>query len=122
MTTGISMLKILIIEDDPDIRGTLKEVLELEDMEVLLACDGQQGLEQLRADSGIELVLLDLMMPVMNGWEFLEKKKMNAEWSKIPVIAVSAAGVKPTEVPVQAFIKKPLDLTVLIDTIYKLSK
>ena len=115
------MKKILVIEDDADIRGTLKEVLELENLEVLLASDGKQGLDQLAADSHIDLILLDLMMPVMNGWEFLENKKRNSEWSKIPVIAISAAGVKPDEVPVQAFIKKPLDLTVLLDTIRRLS-
>lgn len=116
----MSSKKILVIEDDDDIRVSLREILELEKMNVILAGNGQQGLEQLGAHSDVQVVLLDMMMPVMDGWEFLEKMKSNPLWSKIPVIAISAAGLNPSSVNAEFFLKKPLDLEVLLGTIQRL--
>lgn len=112
--------KILVIEDDDDIRISLREILELEKLNVVLAANGQQGLDQLGAHSDVRVVLLDMMMPVMDGWEFLKRMKSNQQWSSIPVIAISAAGLNPSTVSAEFFLKKPLDLEVLLDTIQRL--
>lgn len=114
--------KILIVEDDADIRHALKDLLEMEGMSVVLAADGREGLQQLEVGHPIDVILLDLMMPVMSGWEFIEHLKKHATWNRIPVIAISAAGSRVGQVNADAFIKKPLDLGQLLDTIRDLSE
>ena len=64
-----------------------------------------------------QVILLDMMMPVMDGWEFLKRMRVNELWSSIPVIAISAAGLRASSVPADVFLKKPVDLNVLLDTI-----
>src|SRR6266446_9079911 len=73
---------ILIVEDDADVRGALSAVLEGEGYRVVEAAHGQEALQHLRADArGFCMILLDLWMPVMNGWEF------RAEQLKDPTLA-----------------------------------
>jgi CheY-like chemotaxis protein len=112
--------KILLIEDDADIRNSLQEILEFEKMEVVVADNGQKGLQLLGSHSDFNVILLDMMMPVMDGWEFLEKVKANPKWSAIPVIAISAARMQAAPVEEVFFLKKPLDLDMLLDTIQRL--
>lgn len=112
--------KILIIEDDSDIRMSLRQILELEEMNAIVADNGQQGLDQLNTHSDVQVVLLDMMMPIMDGWEFLKRMRSNEKWAHIPVIAISAAGLKASSVNANVFLKKPLDLDLLLDTIRRL--
>ena len=87
---------IMIVEDEPDMRDTLKDVLELYGYRVITAANGAEALEQLeeRRSAGRPcLILLDLMMPVMSGWELLERLRDGSrpELAEIPVVVVSAA-------------------------------
>ena len=84
---------IVVIEDDTDLRETLKDLLEMEGFRVVTASNGREGLRQIEQNGQPCLILLDLMMPVMNGWEFLEvlREGNTAELAKTPVAVVSAA-------------------------------
>lgn len=84
---------ILLIEDEPDLRETLKELLELVGFTVETAANGREGLHKLDSAGRPCLIMLDLMMPVMNGWQFLETLKNDPlhDRAGIPVVVVSAA-------------------------------
>lgn len=84
---------ILIIEDEPDLRETLKDLLEISGFKVMTASNGKEGLEHIRSTGFPCLILLDLMMPVMNGWQFLEELHVDTEpvLKKPSVVIVSAA-------------------------------
>jgi len=101
---------ILIVEDDPDIRDSLKEILQFEGYNPETASNGQEGVEKLRVMSNPCLILLDLMMPVMNGWQFLEYRALHSPLSSIPVVVVSAQTHQSKPAQVVAFLKKPLEL------------
>ena len=82
--------KILIIEDDESIQLFVKEFLELEGYEVLCASHGQAALDLLaNLNPTPRLILLDFMMPIMNGWEFMAAKRIDPRLKKIPVVALS---------------------------------
>lgn len=110
---------ILIVEDDESIRETLQAVLELEGHDVLTAENGQEGLNLLATHPKPCLILLDLMMPVMNGWEFAATIEKDAKLASIPVIIVSAYNDKATNIKSIASLKKPIDLRSLNETIKK---
>ena len=84
---------IVAIEDDADLRDTLKDLLEMEGFRVVTASNGQEGLRQIEQNGQPCLILLDLMMPVMNGWEFLEtlRREKVTPLAQTPVAVVSAA-------------------------------
>jgi len=83
---------IVVIEDDEDLRETLRELLEMEGFQVSTACNGLEGLRLIERSSRPCLILLDLMMPVMDGWEFLDTLRQNAaQLAQAPVAVVSAA-------------------------------
>jgi DNA-binding response OmpR family regulator len=107
--------RVLIIDDDSDIRDAVTEVLSLEGHEVFTAAEGEQGLvrcRQVRPD----LVLLDLMMPGMNGWDFLKSLRRDEELGRTRVVVVSALGRVP-ELPVSGFLPKPFGLDALISLV-----
>lgn len=83
---------IVVIEDDEDLRETLRDLLEMEGFQVSTACNGLEGLRLIERSSRPCLILLDLMMPVMDGWEFLDTLRQNAaQLAQTPVAVVSAA-------------------------------
>lgn len=110
----------MVVDDDNDIRVTLAELLELEGFDVLTASNGEEALKAIRASrtaKAIDLVLLDLMMPVMNGREFLTIHSADPELNRLPVILLSA-GTRPNDLPKGlTFLKKPLDAEVLLNVI-----
>ncbi len=110
------MAKILVIDDEKSIRNTLKDILEYENYEVLLAKDGNEGLEFLKKDT-YDLVLLDIKMPEMDGLEVLELIKK--DYSNLPIVMISGHGNIDTAVTALKngaydFIEKPLDLNRLL--------
>jgi DNA-binding response OmpR family regulator len=107
--------RVLIIDDDPDIRDAVTEVLTLDGHEVYSAAEGEQGLVRCRVVRP-DLVLLDLMMPGMNGWDFLKSLRRDEELSRIPVVVVSALGRVP-ELPVSGFLPKPFGLDALLSVV-----
>ncbi len=114
---------ILLIEDDADIRGMISQLLELEGYRVEVCSNGADALEVLRDSEAADkpgLILLDLMMPVMNGWQFRAEQARDPELEEIPVVVMSGDGrVTDRAPPVRAasFLKKPVDLDVLLETI-----
>ncbi len=109
---------ILIIEDDVSIRETLKAFLEYEGYSVSVAADGQQGLNLLAQSKKPDLILLDLMMPIMNGWQFLEAlAKSPKKTLTPPVLVLTAFTEKGQGLGAIAVIKKPIDLEFLLKNI-----
>jgi len=109
---SLRVARVLIIDDDSDIRDAVTEVLSFEGHEVFGAAEGEQGLvrcRQVRPD----LVLLDLMMPGMNGWDFLKALRREEAIAGIPVVVVSALGRVP-ELQVAGFLPKPFGLDALV--------
>jgi CheY-like chemotaxis protein len=84
---------ILIVEDDADLQEALSEALEGEGYRVRSARNGQEALEELALDEDQpNLILLDLVMPLMNGWKFLDERQRRANLSDIPVLVLSGFG------------------------------
>jgi CheY-like chemotaxis protein len=107
---------VLIIEDDTDIREGLSQILVDEGFHVLTAPNGLAGLEVLRQRVPA-LILLDLMMPVMNGWQFRQRQLSDPELARIPVVIISAdsGGRREAEnLGSEDFLQKPIELDVLL--------
>ena len=81
---------VLIVDDDPDIRDAVGECLRYEGYDVHSAADGQDALDRLEYGLRPDVILLDLMMPVLNGFDVLEALNSRPEWKSIPVVIVSA--------------------------------
>ena len=116
--SGSKCQSILIVEDDEGIRNALRLALELEGYQVFTASNGKEGLELLPKMPVPCLILLDLMMPVMNGWEFalaLEEKDMIL--ATIPVVVVTAFADQAKTIKAKGVIKKPVDLEVLFQMV-----
>jgi CheY-like chemotaxis protein len=117
MTENLSSNKcqcILIVEDEEDIRENLKMLLELEGYKVSTAVNGEDGMRVLRTMERPCLILLDLLMPVMNGMEFLKEKMQEDKIAQIPVCIVSGVAEKPDMKGASGFVKKPIDLEILL--------
>ena len=108
------MKTVLLVEDDSDLRSALGDFLSNEGYEVKTAANGSEALRSLEQEHP-GLVLLDLMMPVMNGWEFLERKRHSQELARLPVLVLSAVPGKPYVPGALACLKKPIDLQRLLD-------
>ncbi|HXM35834.1 MAG TPA: response regulator, partial [Pyrinomonadaceae bacterium] len=110
--------KVLIVDDDVRNIFALTSVLEGHDMEVLHAENGQQGIDLLRATPGIHAVLMDIMMPEMDGYEAIAAIRQLDEFKDLPIIALTAKAMKADrdrclEVGASDYISKPLDLDQL---------
>jgi CheY-like chemotaxis protein len=106
---------VFIVEDDLDTREMLARFLELEGFVVESAENGKMALERLGGGTEACVILLDLMMPVMDGWQFRQAQIQNQELAKIPVIVVSAAGRERIErIDADAYLSKPVDLEELL--------
>lgn len=110
---------LLVIEDDTNIRDVLKLSLQFEGYQVLTAENGKQGFEVLNQGIMPGLILLDLMMPIMNGWEFVGAIKEHKALKQIPIIIVSAYADRARSIDCHDFILKPLELTHLMQTVKK---
>jgi CheY-like chemotaxis protein len=111
--------EILIVDDDADIRETLCELLEAGGYRCAVAANGEAALVHLSGSSP-SLILLDLMMPVMDGFEFRQAQLDNESWRKIPVIVVSASGrSKQAALDMAAadYLEKPLDVALLFEKV-----
>jgi two-component system, chemotaxis family, chemotaxis protein CheY len=115
---------VLVVEDDRDIRESVVEVLQDAGYTVSAAADGREALKLIAAASPLpDLVLLDLMMPVMNGFQFRQEQLKCEELAAIPVLVVTAdanARVKAESLGVAGFIQKPLKIQPLLDQIERL--
>lgn len=108
---------VLIVDDDDGIRRSLARLLRLEGYATAEASNGMEALEYLRSHPAPRLILLDLMMPLMNGWQFSEAKQRDPALSKIPVAVISASREMPNaaaSIPAVAYLEKPFDLEDLL--------
>jgi CheY-like chemotaxis protein len=106
---------VFIVEDDTDTREMLAKFLELEGFRVAVAANGKQALDSLRQGTPASVILLDLMMPVMDGWEFRKRQVEDPELRDIPTIVVSAAGRdRLAQVSADAYLSKPVDMDELL--------
>ena len=113
------MPSILVIDDDPDILEALSEILESEGFGIHQARNGLEALELLEPLHP-DLILLDLMMPVMDGWEFAERIRGRPDWAQIPVIVLSAdrnVGDKARKLGAVGYLAKPFELSELLSLV-----
>jgi CheY-like chemotaxis protein len=88
---------VLVIDDDADLRDCLADLLGLAGYEVHEAAGGREALDALRGGLRPSLILLDLMMPEMSGWEFREAQRGDPELRSIPVVVLTAGRNLPTD-------------------------
>lgn len=113
---------ILLVEDDPDISEAIQSILEEEGFNVKCSANGQEALDYLKdASNSPSLILLDLMMPHMNGYQFREIQLKDSKIANIPTIILSAAGKCDDLIDFhfRDCLSKPLDLETLIDVVQK---
>lgn len=117
----VERFRVLVVEDHNDSREMLEEFLTEEGFTVETAVNGLQALERLMRAPRPDLVLLDLMMPVMTGWDLMDRVAEKPSLWGLPVIVVSGAGsTRPLPRGIVASVPKPLDLTLLMETISRL--
>jgi len=111
---------VLVVDDDRDIRDSLVELLEDQGYRAAGAANGLEALEVLRTGQTLPcVILLDLMMPMMDGWEFREAQLQNPAWTQVPVIVISAYGdvaAKASSLEVE-HLRKPLALRTLLEAV-----
>ena len=104
---------ILVVDDMEELRETLAEFLRDKGYSVITASNGAEALERLLSGPRPSLVLMDLEMPMMSGWEVLASLGQNPDLASLPVIVVSGASVDIEKLAVAAHVRKPVDLAQL---------
>lgn len=118
-----SCKSILIVEDNEDIRDSLEEALKMEGYRAYSVKNGAEALEALKRMPGPALILLDMMMPGMDGWSFLEAQKQDHVLATLPVVVVSALtaarALSHGEQPTQAvgYLQKPVSIEPLLEIV-----
>ena len=115
---GRPRTRVMVVDDEAKIRQLLREALELQDYEVTTAASGPEALQQLRR-SRVDLILMDLMMPVMDGYEVYHLLRENPLTKEIPVIIVTAKGERKDrqlglEGPTYNYLTKPFQIEELL--------
>ena len=113
---------VMIVEDDPDTQEALRDMLAQFDYRTIVASNGQEALDRLRAKGGPRpcIILLDVMMPVMDGWQFRAEQQKDPAIASIPVIFVSAdlrAGDAVANAGGVGFIPKPVQVRDLMQAV-----
>jgi CheY-like chemotaxis protein len=110
--------QLLVVDDDNDLRETLQMLLEESGFMVTTAANGRAALERLRSGARPDLILLDLMMPEMNGWDFLARVRPDATLGSIPIVIMTAhKSIDVPSVPREDVLHKPFDSSKLLATI-----
>ena len=118
------MAKILLVEDNEMNRDMLSRRLERRGYQVVIAVDGQQGVDMARSEKP-DLVLMDMSLPVLDGWEATRRLKADADTRPVPIIALTAHAMagdreKAMEAGCDDYDTKPIELPSLIDKIARL--
>jgi CheY-like chemotaxis protein len=116
LTSATQNRTILLVEDDKGIRYTLQLALELEGYTVFTANNGKEGIAALSEIPRPFIILLDLMMPEMDGWGFLKVLEQDTRLGTIPVIVLTAFNNDPKAIRAKEIIEKPVDLDHLFKT------
>jgi CheY-like chemotaxis protein len=119
-TSGQPCGGILVVDDDPDIRDSLREVLEDEGYEVACVGNGREALDHLKtANPRPCVILLDLMMPVMDGWQFRAEQLREPSIADVPVVCVTAVAEQSERIErLRApCLRKPVEFQALLDAV-----
>jgi len=111
---------VLVVDDDPDIRETISFLLESVGHEVVTAANGEEALLCLREGLAPCMILLDLMMPIMSGWQFRDEQRRDPALSAIPVVILTGAGnaaEHAATLGVTGYLEKPVPLDTLLSTV-----
>lgn len=115
---SVTHCPVLIVEDDDDLREMMAQLLSLEGFHAAAVANGQEALEYLRHGTAPDLILLDMMMPVMDGWEFRRQQQSDPAMAEVPVIVLSALDQsRITDISAEAILKKPLDFDRLLELV-----
>jgi CheY-like chemotaxis protein len=116
--------RILLVEDDTDVRLAVAELLEEEGYEVVCAQNGEEALAELAAPAAPSAILLDLTMPVMDGWTFRRRQRSDPRLAAIPTVVISANLPHDARamgaLAADAILSKPFDLERLVATLDRL--
>jgi len=113
-------MAILIIEDDEGVRESIAEMLRDEGYDVDVVPDGERAIEYLGCRSPPTLILLDLLMPTMDGAQFCARQRANSEWARIPVVVMSArrdTAERARSIGAAAWLTKPMHFEELLHVI-----
>jgi CheY-like chemotaxis protein len=111
---------VLVVDDDRNTRLTMQALLEAEGYEVACAADGQEALDYLARVGLPAVVLLDLAMPVLDGYQFRDRQLRNRRWGAVPVILISGErdlARIAAALGVEAYFRKPVEMGELLDTV-----
>jgi CheY-like chemotaxis protein len=111
---------ILIIEDDEDVRDSLNELLTLRGYRVFGAANGREALDRLESGLSPCLIILDLMLPIMNGWDFRQRQLADSRWRHIPTIVLSGVNdlaLESQRLQAVGFLSKPINFNSLFETV-----
>jgi CheY-like chemotaxis protein len=113
--------RVLVVDDNAHALRAMSEILKFEGFSVLTAQSGLDALNKMRTAGHISLLLLDLWMPIMDGWEVLRRKSGDPELAEIPVVVLSA--VPPVSLDgADEVLRKPVDPEPFVDIVRRLSK
>lgn len=123
MGPGQEENRVFLIEDDQDIRSSIIEVLEDEGIPIDWATNGEEAMQKLlAAKSKPSLILLDLRLPVKDGFQFRSEQLSNPQLADIPVVVISADGrleEKTESLGISGLLRKPVDIEQLVNTVRK---
>jgi CheY-like chemotaxis protein len=111
---------VLIVEDDADLREMMAQLLTLEGYQIEAVANGREALEYLNEAPRPDVILLDLMMPIMDGWEFRRRQQNDPALADVPVIVLTAldqAQARASDLNGVDFLKKPLDFDRLLELV-----
>ena len=123
--TALKDKKVLAVDDNETNIFVVDALLEEEGMQVLVANDGEQALAVLREHPDVDIVLMDIMMPVMNGYEAMRHIRASDQFGQVPIIALTARAMvgdsdKCLEAGATSYVSKPINADILVSEIMAL--
>lgn len=111
---------VLVVEDNVDARAAFEALLQQKGFGVVTACDGEEALQVLRSGLKPRLILLDLMMPRKDGWQFRREQVADPALAHFPVVVLSGAGQlarRTQQLGIDEYLEKPIDVERLLEVV-----
>ncbi len=117
------MPSVLLVDDDEAVRRTIARFLTAEGFEVVEANNGLEALNYLRTGAGVSVIVLDLRMPVMDGWTFRREQRLDPVLGRIPVVVLSGADAdRFPELEAAEVFEKPVRMSEVAEAVRRLSE